>query len=150
MNRDRQRTVGFFVLLIAVALISAYFGFWFASSKPSSKLANSEQAVNGLKLEPASIVRSQQAVAVGKVIKVDNNNISLMGADGQVGTFRLTPQVNVTATTTSASASTSAALKSKQNISSIKVATNVMLLMTLQNQVYQVTSITILPANQKI
>jgi hypothetical protein len=123
----------YLVIAILFTLLGLYLGAHFQTEK-------AEKQVQSPEIGPKSLIKSQQAIAVGKIIKFDNDTLSVQGDDGSTLNFKLSPQINIYKTP---AASTSAGLPSK-NRSDIQLNKKAIINLSYQNDGYTVGTITYL------
>lgn len=93
-----MKTAGLAFLIVTVAVVFALGGYFLgmnAKPKPTSpKPSPAAQAARN-QIGPSSIIKNQQALAVGEITDKSNDGITLKGDDNQEATFKLSPSLTI-------------------------------------------------------
>ena len=141
MNLMSARNFSLLLIILAL-LVAASSGAYYYGYQQGSTLSQTPKTASGLKLEPSSIVKVQQATAIGDMVSKDTTSITLKGDDGKQANFKLAQDFVVYPQISSASA----ALQPSHEIGAIpsgKVVVN----LQLQDNAYLVKSISTLVTN---
>ncbi len=128
------------IAVSAVAVVLAYGSYMTGFNQAKVTLPKpSVPEVKAGKIGPDSIVKSQQALAVGEVTAKNTDSITVKGDDGKTSSFKLSPSVTV------ATISTGSATAKPQDRTAIVTNQKALVTLDLQGSDYLVTNITYIP-----
>ncbi|MBI2601166.1 hypothetical protein HYW42_04375 [Candidatus Daviesbacteria bacterium] len=147
-NLNKKRL--FFPVFLALALGTSWISYQNGLSQgmEEAKSFQPKQSVlaSKIRIGPDSIVKTQQALAVGRITNKDNDGITLRGEDGKESTFKLSPDVSVYTNSTS-SASPPKPTKEK---AAIKLNQKAIIDLQLQGEEYLVINISYIPEDPTV
>lgn len=143
-----NNTLGLILIILMVAALSSYLGYWTGSNKqnivPIVSTGNSPVVTQSL--GPRSIIQSQQATAMGEIVSKSPISIIVKGPDGNTATFNLSKSLTVFLPSATTSAKPSQTLTRVEDIQTNRKA---IITLTLQGTDYLVTNIQYLPPEIK-
>ncbi len=87
-----KKTPGLILAFVAIAIVAGYLGYWIGTKYGKSAMSPKVDLTAQLpttKLANDSIITSQEAIAVGKIVKADAGSITMQGRDGKISGFKL-------------------------------------------------------------
>ncbi len=142
-----KKSPGLIILLVVVAIVAGYVGYFIGAknAKPNmgQPIPDLTAQLPTTKVAADSIITSQEAVAVGKIVKTEAGSITMQGKDGKIGVFKLATKYNIYPL----AATSSAAVKPSQDVKSIKLNENYLVHLVLQDKDFVATTIQALLAN---
>lgn len=133
-------------LVVAGFLGASWFSFqngmqYGAQTAKEGSANQSQVLAAGTRIGPESIVKSQQALAMGEVTKKDGTTVTIRGDDGKETSFKLSPTLSIyTISTASATPP-----KPTQDIAALKLNKKALIDLQLQGEEYLITAISYVP-----
>ncbi len=144
---DKLKSYPTLTALVAVGLVGASWfsfqnGMQYGAQTVKNGQANQSQVLAaGTRIGPESIVKSQQALAVGEITKKDGETVTIKGDDGKETSFKLSPNLSIySISTTSATPP-----KPTQDITALKLNKKALIDLQLQGEEYLITNISYIP-----
>ncbi|MDO8498601.1 MAG: hypothetical protein Q7S44_02345 [bacterium] len=132
----------FLVILIPLALLAAaYGGFWYGSKFASQQGLGTLPSFNPSSISTSdlkSLVKSQQTIMEGVVVKKDSTSITLQASDKKEATIKLSPTLIIYP----APAKPNLPSRATSDISAIQTGKNVLITLESQGSEYLVKTIT--------
>jgi hypothetical protein len=133
------------IVVIVTALIAGGLGYFLGNrnlprTNPVPMSVN--PAVEQQNAGKSNTIATQTATAVGKVVKIENNSVTLQGDDGIITGFKLGQKINIYNTS---AASSSGVPKVSQNPKDIVLNQKYILSLQLLNGSYFITAMNLVP-----
>lgn len=145
MNRLKSYPI-LTTLVVAGFVGTSWFSFqngmqYGAQSVKTAQQNRSQVLAAGTRIGPESIVKSQQALAVGEITKKEGETLTVKGDDGQETSFKLSPNLKIySISTTSATPP-----QPTQDKNAIRLNKKALIDLQLQGSEYLITNISYIP-----